>query len=54
MISLPVLFNESSAVDVDNGNKVEFGRGEHPLVFFIVLQETLMEQLQADKEWDLH
>lgn len=54
MLCLPMLFDESSTIDVNDGNKVEFGRCEHSLVLFIVLEETLMQQFQTDKERNLH
>ena len=54
MISLPVLFNKSSTIHVDNWNEIEFGGSQHSLILFIVLQIALMQELQTNEERNLH
>lgn len=53
MVLLPMKFNECRSVHIDYWDEVKLGRSQHPLVLFITLQETLMQQFQANVQWHL-
>lgn len=48
-----MLLNQGSSINVDNRNEEEFVRRQKLLILVIMLNDTLVQQLQAQKQWNL-
>lgn len=48
-----MLFNKSSAVNVDNWKEQEFLRGKKSLILSIILNNSLMDEFESQEKWNL-